>query len=119
MSALHAPAPTLLLLPDAYEYLCEADLPVGGMRRVPVGEFGVCVAHLEDGYYAIEDACNHSGASLARGLLKAHVVTCYLHRFDFDVRDGRLLTKPRLCEDQFRFPLARVGDKLYIDRGGR
>lgn len=119
MSVQNTPAPTLLLPPPGYEYLCEADLPVGGLRRVPAGEYGICVAHLPEGYFAIEDACNHSGASLARGVLTGHVISCYLHRFDFDLRDGRLLTKPRLCEDQQRFPLVRVGDKLYVDRQGR
>ena len=112
-------AQTLLVVPGNYEYLCEADLAPGAMRRIRVGEFGVCVANVDGEYFAIEDACNHSGASLARGALTGSVVTCYLHHFDFDVRDGRLLTKPRLCEDQSRFPLVKVGSGLYVDRGGR
>jgi nitrite reductase/ring-hydroxylating ferredoxin subunit len=112
-------AQTLLVVPGGYEYLCEADLAEGAMRRVKVGEYGVCVVNAAGEYFAIEDACNHSGASLARGVLTGHVVSCYLHRFDFDVRDGRLLTKPRLCEDQQRFPLVRVGTGLYGDLRGR
>ena len=112
-------APTLLVVPGGYEYLCDADLAPGAMRRIRLGEFGVCVANVDGEYFAIEDACNHSGASLARGTLCGPVVSCYLHHFDFDVRDGRLLTKPRLCEDQQRFPLIQVEGKVYVDRGGR
>jgi nitrite reductase/ring-hydroxylating ferredoxin subunit len=106
-------AETLLLVPDGYEYLCEADLAPGAMRRVFFGEFGACVANVDGEYFVIEDACNHSGASLARGTLVGAVVTCYLHRFEFDVRDGRLVTKPRLCEDQRRFAAVLVAGKLY------
>jgi 3-phenylpropionate/trans-cinnamate dioxygenase ferredoxin subunit len=102
-------------VPEGYEYLCEADLAPGEMRRLAVGEFGVCLANVGGAYHAIEDACNHSGASLARGKLDGHVVTCYLHAFSFDVRTGRLLTRPRLCEDQTRFTVIQVGHSLYID----
>src|SRR5436190_24389767 len=112
-------AKTLLVVPGNFECRCEAALVAGEMRRIKRGEYGVCVSNVEGEYFAIEDACNHSGASLARGDLVGSVVTCYLHHFDFDVRDGRLLTKPRLCEDQQRFPLVVVGTGLYIDRGGR
>jgi nitrite reductase/ring-hydroxylating ferredoxin subunit len=106
-------------VPAGYEYLCEADLPPGTMRRLPLGEYGVCVSNVNGAYHAIEDACNHSGASLAAGTLEGTVVTCFLHRFQFDVRDGRLLTRPRLCEDQTAFPLLHVGSSLYIDRRHR
>lgn len=112
-------AQLLLVVPGGYEYLCEANVPTGGLRKVMVGEYGVCVANVGGELFAIEDACNHSGASLARSVLTGEVVSCYLHHFDFDVRDGRLLSKPRLCEDQERFPLVQVGTALYIDRGGR
>ena len=106
-------------VPAGYEYLCEADLPPGQMRRLPVGAYGICLANVGGRYYAIDDGCNHSGASLAQGTLEGTEVTCYLHAYRFDVRDGRLLTRPRLCEDQECFPLIRVGSALYVNRGGR
>jgi len=112
-------AQRLLVVPGNYEYLTDADLVPGEMRRIKMGEYGICASNVGGEFFAIEDACNHSGASLARGELQGTVVTCYLHHFDFDVRDGRLLTKPRLCEDQARFPLVLVDGKLYVDRGGR
>jgi nitrite reductase/ring-hydroxylating ferredoxin subunit len=76
----------------------------------------VCLVNLGGEYYALEDECNHSGASLAQGTLDGPVVTCSLHRFQFDVRDGRLLSRPRLCEDQPSFPVLRVGSALYLRR---
>src|SRR5262245_14888571 len=108
-----------LLVPEGYEFLCRADLPIGEMRRLEVGEYGVCLANVGGQYYAIEDACNHSGASLAQGTLAGPEVTCFLHAFSFDVRTGRLVTRPRLCEDQPSYPLLRVGEALYIDRRRR
>lgn len=105
--------------PEGFEYLCEADLAPGEMRRLPVGAYGICVANVDGEYYAIDDACNHSGASLAEGTLEGAEVTCYLHAYRFDVRNGRLLTRPRLCEDQERFPLVRIGTSLYVNRRGR
>jgi nitrite reductase/ring-hydroxylating ferredoxin subunit len=106
-------------IPEGYEYLCEADLPVGAMRRLKVGEYGICLSNVGGDYYAIEDACNHSGASLVKGRLDGTLVTCFLHAFSFDVRTGRLVTRPRLCEDQPVFALLRVGSAIYIDRRSR
>ena len=67
---------------------------------------GVCVSfELPDGnelavynvdgeYYATDNSCPHRGAPLSQGALCGHVIECWLHGWQFDVRSGECLTVP-------------------------
>ncbi len=41
--------------------------------------------------YAIEDACNHAGASLSEGSRLGKCVTCPMHGYIFDLTTGALV----------------------------
>jgi 3-phenylpropionate/trans-cinnamate dioxygenase ferredoxin subunit len=71
-----------------------ADIPVGSMRRVTVGEDDIAVYHLEDGFYATSDICTHASQSLTEGRLEGHVVACPKHGGKFDVRTGAAVAFP-------------------------
>lgn len=43
-------------------------------------------------FYATESLCPHQGAPLESGTLCGHVVECFLHGWQFDVRTGECLT---------------------------
>jgi nitrite reductase/ring-hydroxylating ferredoxin subunit len=45
--------------------------------------------------YAIENLCPHAGGSLGQGSVCDGIVTCPLHSWTFDVRDGRGVSKPK------------------------
>ena len=79
----------------------ETDLVVG---RIDDLRTGACVSFaLPDGselavynvdgeFYATENFCPHRGARLTEGALCGHVIECWLHGWQFDVRTGECLT---------------------------
>jgi nitrite reductase/ring-hydroxylating ferredoxin subunit len=52
----------------------------------------VLVANAAGHYYAIEDACPHSGRSLSKGRLDACSVVCPGHGWVIDLATGRVRT---------------------------
>jgi 3-phenylpropionate/trans-cinnamate dioxygenase ferredoxin subunit len=67
-------------------------LPAGVMKRLHHPPFDVLVTNVGGEYFAIEDACPHSGQSLCTGRIDGHVVTCPGHGWEIDVRNGEVLT---------------------------
>jgi len=70
-----------------------ADLPPGRSLSVAREDGNeLAVYNVAGEFFATENACPHHGAPLAGGDLCGHVIECYLHGWQFDVRDGRCLT---------------------------
>ena len=65
-----------------------ADVPLFEGRTVRVGGHRVAVFRTADGFHALAAACPHSGGPLADGLVADSCVTCPLHGWSFDLRDG-------------------------------
>ena len=72
--------------------MCSVDaLAIGSARAVTVGTHSVALFRLEDGYYALEDACPHQGAPISDGYMDHGEVTCSWHAWCFDIRSGRMI----------------------------
>ena len=69
------------------------DLPPGACVRVelPDGD-ELAVYNVNGEYYATENFCPHKGALLSEGKVSGHVVECWWHGWEFDVRSGECLT---------------------------
>jgi nitrite reductase/ring-hydroxylating ferredoxin subunit len=89
------------------------DLPLGGHRRVEVLGQPILLARLDDGWHAVHDTCLHRGASLAAGALEDTRVTCPLHFWVFDVRDGTCAQVPGLALKVF--PVKLEEGTVYVD----
>jgi nitrite reductase/ring-hydroxylating ferredoxin subunit len=90
-----------------------ARLRDGAMVRLPWQPFHVLVALVDGVPCAIEDACNHAGASLSEGERSGKggaCVACPMHGYVFDLTSGRLLEPRGLCDDQRRFVARLEGD---------
>lgn len=74
----------------------------------------VLVARVGYRYCAIEDACNHSGASLADGERAGDRVVCPLHAYVFELASGTLVQPEGLCEDQRPFVCEVEGDEVVV-----
>lgn len=89
----------------------------GEFVRLPYPPFDVLVT-IEDGEpTAIEDACNHAGASLAvgdRSTMRPHCVVCPLHGYVFDLRTGAIIVPQGLCDDQRKFVTTIEGDEVVV-----
>jgi nitrite reductase/ring-hydroxylating ferredoxin subunit len=76
--------------------------------------FHVLLALVDGQPAAIEDACNHAGASLADGGREGGCVSCPMHGYLFDLRTGRLVQPRGLCDDQRTFVTELDGDDVVV-----
>jgi nitrite reductase/ring-hydroxylating ferredoxin subunit len=86
----------------------------GAMLRLEYAPFHVLVAMVGDAPCAIEDACNHAGASLSEGEREGGCVACPMHGYVFELTTGRLVSPRGLCDDQRRFAATLSGDSVVV-----
>ena len=84
------------------------------MVRLEWPPFHVLVAMADGTPCAIEDACNHAGASLSEGGRRGRSVVCPMHGYSFDLVTGSLLEPRGLCDDQRRFVARIEGDDVVV-----
>lgn len=71
------------------------EIPPGTIKCIDVLGRALLVAHLDDGFYAIENRCSHAASQLdGTRILKGGQVLCPLHGARFDLRTGAAKTAP-------------------------
>ena len=70
------------------------ELQVDQMKLLHVGGKRIVLARTDDGYVAFDDACSHSGGSLAGGVMICGTVQCLWHGSQFDVATGKVTCGP-------------------------
>jgi nitrite reductase/ring-hydroxylating ferredoxin subunit len=93
--------------------VAKADVDKGPLRIV-YPPCNVVVVRDSDTYFAMEDACNHSGASLSRGWVADHCLICPAHAYAFDLKTGALLRPKGACGPQKIYQVTHEGDELVI-----
>lgn len=78
-----------------------ADLPEGKGQLVEIGDRRIVLFRRGDDVHATSNHCVHMGGELAGGALQGTTVTCPLHGWQFDITDGRCLTREGACIDVF------------------
>ena len=92
-----------------------SELEDGQFVRLPYPPFDVLVALVGGQPFAIEDACNHAGASLSEGERDGEgCVSCPMHGYVFEIPTGRLLRPRGLCSDQRTFVAQFEGDEVVV-----
>ena len=72
-----------------YQRICSVEeVPEGQGRAFKVGDRVIAIFNRNGQFHAIDDGCPHMAASLSAGHFEGHVITCPLHAWRFDVRDG-------------------------------
>ena len=92
-----------------------AEVKEKGLVRMPYPPFDVLLAYAEGEVFAIEDACNHAGASLAEGWLEEQCVACPMHGYVFELKTGKLLRPRGLCSDQRTYKVRIEGDEVVVE----
>lgn len=67
-----------------------SELPIGGKKKVTVGDQDILVVRTQDAYYAVDNTCPHMGGSLVEGVLEDHFITCPRHGTVFDLANGKV-----------------------------
>jgi nitrite reductase/ring-hydroxylating ferredoxin subunit len=94
--------------------LPRASLEGGLVERLAYPPFDVLVAIVDGEPCAIEDACNHAGASLSEGERHGACIACPMHGYVFEIATGRLLRPRGLCDDQRTFVARFEGDDVTV-----
>lgn len=71
-----------------------ADLPVGDVIAVDLGERELALYRVESGVYATDNLCTHGAARLCDGFLEGYAIECPLHQGTFDIRSGAATRAP-------------------------
>jgi nitrite reductase/ring-hydroxylating ferredoxin subunit len=82
--------------------------------RLPYPPWNVLVSLVDGEPCAIEDACNHAGASLSEGPREEDRVVCPMHAYVFSLRTGKLIAPAGLCDDQRAFLATTEGDEVVV-----
>ena|SRR5580658_6585602 len=65
------------------------EIPEGSIREFEVEGLSVAIANVGNKFYAINNACAHSGAPLGQGEMDGCAVICPLHGWQYDVTTGK------------------------------
>lgn len=91
-----------------------ADLAEGKMVRLDYPPYDVLVSMVDGAPRAIEDACNHAGASLCEGERDRNTVSCPMHGYVFHLGTGILMRPKGLCGDQRTFRAEIEQDHVVV-----
>ncbi len=80
------------------------------------GERYLVLARIGGEVFALDAWCNHAGCLLSDGFLTDDAVMCPCHAVAFRMSDGRVLTTPRICEDQSTLPVEERGGVIYLKK---
>jgi nitrite reductase/ring-hydroxylating ferredoxin subunit len=96
--------------------VARAALAEGALVRMHYPPFDVLVSLVDGVPCAIEDACNHAGASLAVGDRdeSGRCVICPVHAYVFDLASGACVAPRGLCDDQRSFVARAEGDDVVV-----
>lgn len=74
-----------------FESLKEANaaLPIGTTTLIRAGKLAICLAHTEEGFFAVSDYCTHQKANLHKGqILSQNRIKCPWHGYSFHLKTG-------------------------------
>ena len=72
------------------EYEARNRIAINHPQLVVIGATRVCLVNRNDAFYAVQDSCTHSGASLSKGMINyLGEIICPLHNYCFDLQSGR------------------------------
>jgi 3-phenylpropionate/trans-cinnamate dioxygenase ferredoxin component len=89
------------------------DIPDPGKRVVEVNGRFVALFHVEGRFFALDDYCTHDGGPLGEGRLQGFTIICPRHGAKFDIRTGRVLSMPAVC-DIPAYEVKVEGDDVFL-----
>lgn len=108
---------------EASEYARVAavdDLPPGRLLKVQVDEQQIVLGNADGLLFALSGLCSHEGSDLALGSVQDRVLTCFAHRWTYNVETGVPVSPPigRVAPG-YRLRTYRVkieGDSILVSR---
>ena len=96
--------------------VCKAvEIMPGQMKKISVGGKEIIVSNIGGDYFAIDDTCSHSGASLSEGKLEGSIVTCDWHGAQFDCKNGKLIKFPGEIKDLKSYKIVIESENIFVE----
>ena len=92
----------------------KSDISPGSMQKVAVDGRDILVVNIDGNYYACDDTCTHSGASLTEGTLEGSTVTCGWHGAKFNCKSGKLEKFPAKIRDLKSYQIVVESDSVFV-----
>lgn len=92
-----------------------SDIPPGEMKKISSDGKEILVVNHGGNFYAIDDTCTHSGASLSEGQLQDCTVTCGWHGAQFDCSNGKLSKFPAKINDLKSYNVILESDQVFVE----
>jgi len=71
------------------------DIPRGTCKALTINGIRVVVAHLADGFHAVENRCSHANSPLITGrIYHGRQIACPIHGARFDLKTGAAKSPP-------------------------
>ena len=88
----------------------------GQMKKVSIDENEILVTNIDGSYFAIDDTCTHSGATLSEGKLEDSTITCDWHGAKFDCKNGKLIKFPGEINDLESYKVIVESDDVFVEK---
>lgn len=85
----------------------------GEVMGVKVGDLDVAIYNVDGQIYATHNVCTHANALLSDGWLDNDVIECPLHGGRFEVKTGKGLGPPIIC-NLTTLPVRIEADKIQV-----
>jgi nitrite reductase/ring-hydroxylating ferredoxin subunit len=92
-----------------------ADISPGNMIKASIDGKEILVTNIDDKYYAIDDSCTHSGASLSEGKINECVITCGWHAAEFNCKTGELMKFPAKIKNLTSYNVTVESDNIFVE----
>ncbi len=76
---------------EFYPAIAADELSSGEMTKVVIAGKEVLIARQGEKFFAADNRCPHLGGNLSKGHLDGHIVTCPLHKSQFNLGDGSVV----------------------------
>ena len=92
-----------------------SEIPPGKLHKVSINEKDVMIVNLDGNFFAVDDTCTHSGASLSDGTLEGQTVTCGWHGAQFDCKSGALTKFPAKINNIKSYNVILEADEVFLE----
>lgn len=91
------------------------DITPGKLQKISVDGKDILVTNIDGKYYAMDDTCTHSGASLSEGKIEGSLAVCGWHGAQFDCKTGKLEKFPAKINDLKSYNIVVESDDVFVE----
>ncbi len=92
-----------------------SEIPPGKLIKVESNGKSILVANVDGNYYAMDDTCTHSGASLSEGQIEGSTLTCPWHGSTWDCKTGKLIAFATQIKDLASYKVVIESDSVFVE----